>query len=481
LIDSIGRLAATHQEGDIDARIDESHYVGAYKNVAIGINEMVGSYVGHMRDLFDVLRAFNMGDFNVEFANLPGKKATANLALEALRKNLKNIDSEIGNLSNAAVNGQLQTRANPGLFQGDWKELLIGLNAVMDAITAPIDEATVVLGAMAQGNMNVAMSGDYKGDFIIIKTSINEMQSAVSSYITEIRTVLAAMSQQNLDVSITQNYLGDFSMIKESLNMIAATFNGILSEFNQSAKQIASGAEEISRESADISNGASEQAHAVVELNVTIDEIAAQTVTNAQTAYKANTLALEVKNEAEKEAQMMEQTLKAMEGINESSVDISKIIKVIEDIAFQTNLLALNAAVEAARAGEHGKGFSVVAEEVRNLAGKSQIAAKDTAMLIEDSVQKASEGARIAKETAKELESLVNQIIEISNLVNAIAEASQKQSVGINQISFGIDQMSKVTQANTVISRESAASAEDLSKRAELLRQTVGKFTLRVG
>jgi len=440
---------------------------------------MVGDYVKHISDLGAVLGKFHAGDFNTPYDELPGKKIFLNKAVETLRKNLKNIDAEIETLSKAAVKGKLNARANPDSFEGDWKTLLIGLNNVMDAIVTPINESSNVLRIMTEGDLNIKVKGDYEGDFLLVKESINSMQSTVFSYVSEISEVLREMSAQNMDVSIDRYYVGDFFLIKDSLNMIIRIFNKILSEFDATASLVLEGARQMTDISINLSEGAVTQAITYGELNSAISEVESSSNNNAQAAQRTNELAQSAKNSAEEESIVMQRTLKAMEDINVASGNISRIIKVIEGISFQTNLLALNASVEAARAGEHGKGFSVVAEEVRNLAARSKIAASETAVLIEDSVKAASEGAQLTARTAEGLAHMVEQITEISDNVSSIAEASKAQIDSISRISQGISELNHVTQSNTALSQQGASSANELSIQAEMLKGTIEGFKLK--
>jgi len=280
---------------------------------------------------------------------------------------------------------------------------------------------------------------------------------------------------------LTEEYTGR----KDEVGALSLAFfdmrenlNGIMSNIKQASEQVASGSKQVSDSSSALSQGATEQASSIEELTASIEEIAAQTKQNAVNAKEANSLAESTKENADKGNASMQEMLRAMGDIEDSSANIAKIIKTIDDIAFQTNILALNAAVEAARAGQYGKGFAVVAEEVRSLAAKSASASKETTVMIENSIKKVGAGTKIAKETSEALDAIVQQVDKVSNLVNEIAVASNEQASGIAQINQGVMQVSSVVQANSATSEETAASSEELSGQAELLKEQVRMFKL---
>jgi methyl-accepting chemotaxis protein len=312
-----------------------------------------------------------------------------------------------------------------------------------------------------------------------VSSNLHFTVDTLKGYIGEISDVLGEISSGNLCTGIDREYLGEFSALKDSINSIASSLSSVLSEINVSANQVAAGTAQVSDGSQQISQGAAEQASAIEQLTASVAEIAEQTRQNAEKTQKALSLAEAAQSESTAGNEQMKALQRAMDEINESSANISKIIKVIDDIAFQTNILALNAAVEAARAGVHGKGFAVVAEEVRNLAARSAKAAKETTELIESSVSKVEEGTKLADMTAQALTNILAGSEESAAFMNDIAEASNQQATGIAQVNRGIEQMAQVVQTNSATAEEAAAAAEELSSQAEMLKGMVGNFNLR--
>ena len=305
------------------------------------------------------------------------------------------------------------------------------------------------------------------------------LESAIAKFksiFDEINSVLAAIADGDLTVNIEREYMGDFAAIKDSINSISFNLRKTLGGISAASDKVLLGSNQISDSAASLANGATDQACSIEELSASIDEINQQTKKNADDARTANNLSSRSTKNAQNGDEAVRQMLEAMNNIKESGKNISRIINSIKDIAYQTNLLALNASVEAARAGENGRGFSVVAEEVRNLAVKSQSAASESTVLIESSINHVNMGNGIAKVTAEALNSIVTSADEVFQITGSIAASSQDQADAINQVVDSIAQISNVVQLNTAVSEETAAAAEELNSQAEILRSLVAYF-----
>ncbi|MFV0517109.1 MAG: methyl-accepting chemotaxis protein [Aminipila sp.] len=365
---------------------------------------------------------------------------------------------------------------------------LIGLAVIISIIAIvlkrllkPINQVVSAAENISNGNLDVTLnitSNDEIGD---VATAFESTILTLKTIIGDVNYLLGEMGNGNFGIEskAPNSYVGDFAHILRSVSDINNSLSSTLSNINESSSQVNVGAEQVSCAAQALSQGAVEQASSIEELSATITEIAEHVKVTAANAQDASVQSNEAGSGVMESNQQMKEMIVAMNDITDKSNEIGKIIKTIEDIAFQTNILALNAAVEAARAGAAGKGFAVVADEVRNLATKSAEAAKNTTLLIEETVSAVDKGSQIANYTAQSLLTVVDKSENVNSLIGEIAKACEDQSISITQVTLGVDQISAVVQNNSATAEESAAASEELSAQADLLKELVSQFTLK--
>ena len=351
--------------------------------------------------------------------------------------------------------------------------------SIVKGLTRPILEIENAIKAMAKGDMSTKVTYTSRDELGDLAENLRFVLTTLSSYIGHICERMDSLATGDLTVEMDMDYLGEFESIKQSGNKIINSLNDTLGQLHQASEQVANGSEQVSSGAQALSQGATEQASSVEELAATLGDLSNQVNDTASNSRDVNQLISDTAKEINNSKQKMESMVNAMTNINECSSEIEKIIKTIEDIAFQTNILALNAAVEAARAGEAGKGFAVVADEVRSLASKSQEAAKNTTVLINNSLNAVSEGSQIATDTQSSLLKVVESADKIAVNMAKITESADLQAEGISQVTQGIDQISSVIQTNSATAEESAAASEELFSQSSLLKSLVGRFRLK--
>lgn len=369
--------------------------------------------------------------------------------------------------------------ANP-IFDTEGKKL--GYSVEWKDITQQThaqEEIQNLIQQASQGKLEQRIdSSQYTGFLATVADNLNQLIDTIKSPLDEIIRVTSEQSKNNLTARIEKDFSGQFALAKNAINLASDNMNSVLNQAVSVVEQVSGSVAQLRSSSQSLAAGAEEQSSAIEEVSSNLSETDSQVSSNAENANIASQLSSETASIATDGQTKMSELVSAMQAIANSSDDITKIIKVIDDIAFQTNLLALNAAVEAARAGQHGKGFAVVAQEVRNLAGRSAKAAKETADLIDSSARRVKDGVVMANNTASVLGNIVTNVLKVKDVVAEIAAASHEQTNGITEINKAINQVSTAASASSQQSMELASASDQLASLTEQLQQEIGRFEL---
>lgn len=344
---------------------------------------------------------------------------------------------------------------------------------INQAIVKPIGKIGEVANEIALGNSDVNIIIDRQDEIGHLQRSFSEMTESIKEQISCVTEIAKG------DLTVHVKNRSEKDKMNIALNEMLDNLKDMFKEINSSSNQVSSAATQISAGSTMLAEGSTEQTASIEGILNEINAIAEKTKENSDSTNKAYELIGRVKNNAEEGSIKMSELMQAVKEINDASENIDKVNKVIEDIAFQTNILALNAAVEAARAGEHGKGFSVVAAEVRNLAQKSGLAAKDTSEMIANSIEKARVGVDIAVKTSEMLSEISTGVNDATEVLSEIAASSEEQNKAISEVDSNIAQVSKVVQSTSATAEESAASAQEMNRLAETLLDLVSRFKVK--
>lgn len=464
--------------GHINFRVDTSKYQNSYRDMLDNVNAIMSKQSDVVHNILTMLNKISEGDFKTKISEYPGDMALITNTLRTFSASLQGISSEINKVIQEAINGDF-SRSDSSTFKGDWKSILLSMDDLMEAIEAPVHEIENVLGFVSRGDFSKKIVGVYKGDFLKIESSVNSTISTISSYIHEIDNILSEISALNLHVRVNREYIGEFTAIKNSINSITETFSALVNEIQAASVQVETGAGQIATSTNSLMANFQEQTSSMSQATDAINVLTDKTRKNASDASQARDLSGKVQEAAGSGAGFMYELSNTMNEIKTASAEIANVAVIIEGIALQTNLLALNASVEAARAGEHGRGFHVVADEVRSLAGRSAAAAKEASDMIANSINRVEEGVQKTAETTEALESIVQITANVADVVANISLASDEQVSEISKIQGNMELIYNGTSANSGSVQSDAAVSQELSAQAAVLRGLVEKIRVK--
>ena len=468
-----------HEVGKYKSVIDISRHDGIYKEIAAKVNDFVQALISNRTNIIDFFSELANGNFEVERKNtFVGDEAYINDVLDSVKKSIEDIASSAYDLAEKVSHGDLSASIDKSKFAGSWADLAEKLNELVVAVNIPLTGIRDNVELMAEGDFSL-LEAHYPGMFGEIADSCNKTNRIAQVYMDELTLALQKMAKGDLDINLVQEYVGSYAPIGEAIRIIVDSLNQTLYDIREAVEQVTVGAQQIADGSLMLAEGTLRQNDAIESLQSSVEFIHGKAVQASENAVNASGSVDRTKEIVYQGGDNVKSMAYTMNKIKESSENIGKINKAITDIAFQTNLLALNASVEAARAGDHGRGFSVVADEVRSLAGRSQISAAETSEIVKDDLTQVAEGQRITKDVVGSFESIVGNIEEVALALTGISELSSEQLGQISGINQSVADISTVVSDTSMAAQESASASEELSSLADLLREKVSFFKLK--
>jgi methyl-accepting chemotaxis protein len=497
LLDVQGLLQAV-QEGHLTTRGDTEGYRGSWRELIMGVNNLIEAFATPITvtatsldriskgDIPEKITTDYHGDFNTikhnlnalidtmhQITGLAEEISAGNLtvtvhqrsehdrlmgALQIMVIRLTDVLQTVNTLVQAVHLGKLEVRGSVENIAGGWRDLVLGVNEVVDAFAEPITTTATAIDEIAQGNIPDKITTAYQGDFNAIKNNLNVLIDAMN----EITRLAGEMANGNLLVLLRERSAQD--QLMQALNVMVQHLQSVVMSVRDSANNIAGVSQDLSTSSEQLSNGASEQAASMEEISSSMEEMVANIQQNADNAQQTEKIALESADYAMQSGTVITETIEALKQITQN-------ISIIEDISNQTRMLSLNATIEAARAQEHGKAFSVVAQEVRQLSETTKRAAEEINLLTHSSLS-------VSEKAGNMLAKLLPSIQHTTSLVQEISAASAEQKTGSQQVNLSIQQLDHVTQQNASIAEETASTAEELSNQARQLQHTIAFFKI---
>jgi methyl-accepting chemotaxis protein len=525
LVEDAGRLAEAGAAGQLAARAETSRHQGSFRRVVEGVNATLDAVLTPVRGAAERIERLSRGDIPADVTETwAGDFATLRDALNRCLGAVRALSGDARRLASAGAGGHLDVRADASRHAGDFRAIVEGVNATLDAVVGPLREAASCVEALSLGDVSHAVGSGWKGDFVALHAALTRCLSAVGALVSDARglaqssaegrlgnradasrhqgefrgiveqlnatldavaapaeaarSALERLARRDLTARVEGEFQGDHARTQEALDEMAGALQAALLQVRNAVGQVANAAGQIASTAQAVAQGATTQASSLDRTSHELEALAGGTREAAGQAREADGLVKAAREAATTGASAVERMGESMQRIRRSAEGTSQIIKDINEIAFQTNLLALNAAVEAARAGEAGRGFAVVAEEVRALALRSKEAAQKTEALIRQSVEQSVSGEAAAQDVSGRLAEIVQAVAGSSERVARITALMSEQVERADGVSQAMAQVDRVTQQNAASAEEASAAAEELSAQSQELEALVGSFTL---